>query len=219
MNARLPKGRRIKVWLGEPPVDWNQVRSRADLVPLMGSRDSHPAKLIVEKILARERRALVIYGGAHFFSQPPMPESITSLVEREHPGAFYLVTVYRGFATAACDGAFEAKAQSWSVATLVAPIEGTWIERSLRDPDCAARRPTLVLPPGGKAPPLDPQREARRIEVFSGVRADGLIYLGRAAELHEAPSVRADYLDDVYLAEMARRQALLGPAPPSPATP
>lgn len=208
-NAHLPKDRRIKVWLGEPRVDWDQIDSRDDLAPLMASRNAHPAQLLVEQILQRRRKALVIYGGPHFFSPPSMPPGVKALVERDHPGAFYVVATYRGLATDACNRAFEEGAAAWRPPVLASPIAGTWIENGLRDPDCAPRRPTLVLPAGAKAPPTDPDREARRIEAFSGVLAHGLLYLGPASTLHQAPPVSAGYLDAAYLAEMRRREAVL----------
>lgn len=215
-NVKLPRNKRIKIWLGEPPIDWRQIDTQDDLAPLMASRNSYPAGLIVEQILRRQRKALVIYGGLHFFGRPPMPTSIKELVERDRPGAFYLVTTYGGLATEECNRAFEVRAGTWRPPTLAAPIDGTWIESALRDVGCAARRPTLVPSGGAKAPPADPDLEARRIEAFSGVLSDALLYLGPASALRQAPSVNADYLDDAYLAEMKRRASLLGAGRPAP---
>lgn len=61
-NVKLPRNKRIKIWLGEPPIDWRQIDTQDDLAPLMASRNSYPAGLIVEQILRRQRKALVIYG-------------------------------------------------------------------------------------------------------------------------------------------------------------
>lgn len=69
-NAGLPPDQRIKVWLGEPPVDW-ATATKADVSAAMSKRDSYPANLIVENILKKNRKALVIYGGAHLTSDAP----------------------------------------------------------------------------------------------------------------------------------------------------
>jgi hypothetical protein len=64
-NASLPPERKIRVWLGEPPIDWSTIRTRDDLTPYQLQRDTHPSSIIRREILARGRKALVIYGGAH----------------------------------------------------------------------------------------------------------------------------------------------------------
>lgn len=65
-NMALPPDQRIRVWLGEPPIDWSQINNRDDLTTLVAQRDSHPADLIRREILGRNKKALVIYGGGHF---------------------------------------------------------------------------------------------------------------------------------------------------------
>lgn len=68
VNVALPADRRIRVLLGDPPIDWSRVTRFADLFSQMreaGDRDSHPAKLIKREVLDKGRRALLIYGGAH----------------------------------------------------------------------------------------------------------------------------------------------------------
>jgi sulfur carrier protein ThiS len=65
VNASLPKERRLRVLLGDPPVDWDQVRSVEDLAKQLDRRDALVAGLIEREVLARGRRALVIYGARH----------------------------------------------------------------------------------------------------------------------------------------------------------
>jgi erythromycin esterase-like protein len=66
VNAGLPRGRRLRVLLGDPPIDWDAVRTREDLDRFAGRRDEHAANLIQRETLARGRRALVLYGDYHF---------------------------------------------------------------------------------------------------------------------------------------------------------
>jgi hypothetical protein len=67
VNASLARGRQLRVLLGDPPVDWDAVRSRDDLAKLHAdmARDRYPADLIRREVVAKNRRALVIYGDGH----------------------------------------------------------------------------------------------------------------------------------------------------------
>ena len=58
VNKSLPASRRIRVWLGEPAIDW----PTATLQQVMAghnARDSFPAELIGANILAQRKKALV----------------------------------------------------------------------------------------------------------------------------------------------------------------
>ena len=70
VNAKLPPDKRIKVWLGEPPIDWTQIKTKEDFTPLEKQRDSHPVELVAREILARNKKALMIYGTGHFGIYP-----------------------------------------------------------------------------------------------------------------------------------------------------
>lgn len=65
-NLALPKEQRIRVWLGEPPADWPQIKTASQLAPLLAQRETFPAELIRREILSKSKKALVIYGGLHF---------------------------------------------------------------------------------------------------------------------------------------------------------
>ena len=74
INAMLPKARRLRVLLGEPPID----RDRAD----PGSdRNRFAARLIEREVLGRKRRALLTYGSGHFVRRTAS-YSLVTLLER-----------------------------------------------------------------------------------------------------------------------------------------
>jgi len=118
VNMKLPPAKRIRVWLGEPPIDWSKLHSFDDLDRYMRQRDSHPADLINHEILGRGRKALVIYGPSHFLaprsSDSPFGLNIRDRVERAHPGSTYLIYPYSGYAEARCVHKIEAAAGSWN---------------------------------------------------------------------------------------------------------
>ena len=66
VNTRLPRERRLRVLLGDPPIDWDAVKTREDLDRFAMRRDEHAADVIRRETLARGRKALVIYGDEHF---------------------------------------------------------------------------------------------------------------------------------------------------------
>ncbi|QNI33732.1 hypothetical protein H7849_07370 [Alloacidobacterium dinghuense] len=108
VNEGLPLAERIHVWLGEPPVDWSTIKTLADL-PLSQQRDQHPAELIKTQILAKGKKALVIYGSFHFLGL----DSLQSLVEESYPRSFFVVTAYTGFPDHASSETFEQNLQAW----------------------------------------------------------------------------------------------------------
>ncbi|MEH2560205.1 hypothetical protein V1286_007734 [Bradyrhizobium algeriense] len=59
-NLHLPPEQRIRVWLGEPEIDWTKIKSSEELRALLGSRDTHAARIISDNILSKDKKALVI---------------------------------------------------------------------------------------------------------------------------------------------------------------
>jgi hypothetical protein len=84
VNAALPKDRRVRLLLGDPPVDWDAA-VRAPRVPgerrMFGQpvpddaaaarldRDRHAAE-VARQALAKGRRVLVVFGGMHLTRRP-----------------------------------------------------------------------------------------------------------------------------------------------------
>lgn len=101
-NRGLPPKEQIHVWLGEPAIDWSRIKSSQDL-PKFTQRDQHPAELIKSEILAKHKKALVIYGGIHFSAIDKM----RSLVEQNYPQSFFVVTPYHGQAQVSDSAALE----------------------------------------------------------------------------------------------------------------
>ncbi len=64
INAKLPKKRRLRVLLGDLPIDWDLIKTQDDLRKTVRS-DTVPAGIIEREVIAKGRRALVIYGEMH----------------------------------------------------------------------------------------------------------------------------------------------------------
>jgi hypothetical protein len=74
-NASLPRERQLRVLLGDPPVEWENVRTLDDLNKWAGQRDSHAAEVVRREVIAKKRRALLVYGDEHFAKKSRAPAS------------------------------------------------------------------------------------------------------------------------------------------------
>jgi hypothetical protein len=156
INLRLLPQNRIKVWLGEPPIDWPQVKTKADWLPIEDQRDNHPVALIEREILGKGKKALVIYGADHFgvyprgivpFGPPELvarrPANIRAQLDERHPGSLYVVLPYVGYTTKACADRVEKHIKKIPVPSLISPIRGSSLEKDILRPGCAP----LAIPP------------------------------------------------------------------------
>ena len=79
MNMSLPPERRLRVLLGDPPIDWDKVHTLEELRKWL-NRDAHAVDVIRREVLAKGRRALVIYGDEHLARNAG---SIVTLLEKD----------------------------------------------------------------------------------------------------------------------------------------
>jgi hypothetical protein len=81
VNESLPKERQLRVLLGDPPVDQDDTRRTIpEQVRDFGNRDVFPAEVIRREVLAKQRRALLIYGDGHL-KRKRSPPSVVDLLE------------------------------------------------------------------------------------------------------------------------------------------
>jgi hypothetical protein len=105
INAALPKARRLRVLLGEPPID----RDRAD----PGSdRNRFAARVIEQEVLGRKRRALLNYGSGHFVRRT-RSYSLVTLLERNAR-----VKVFNIWTNVTSLGSIQNDVDSWPVPSL-----------------------------------------------------------------------------------------------------
>src|SRR5262249_34962550 len=186
VNMSLPRERQIRVLLGDPPVDWASVKTGRD-IENFGNRDLHPATMIRREVLAKQRRALIIYGDAHLFRKNPNtpppsdPEgwalSIVGLLEsgRNEAGTVdstaprTKVFTIRTVAGSADLETIQPKVLSWPRPSFVA-LRGT--DLGAQDLSFYSPRP-LVAARGEQQAPPDRRRALRMEDQF-----DALLYLG-----------------------------------------
>jgi hypothetical protein len=88
VNTTLPRERQLRVLLGDPPIDWARVHTHDEHTQWIAMRDSYPAARIEVEVLAKSRRALVLYGQRHFQRQ-----NIDSNFDMEHWQAQTIVSL------------------------------------------------------------------------------------------------------------------------------
>jgi hypothetical protein len=95
LNRSLPAERRLRILLGDPPIDWRDIRTGDDYGPWLQQRDSHPAEVIQREVLAKGRRALVVYGDGHFLARSERPgRSLVGILETGGTRVFTVASTF-----------------------------------------------------------------------------------------------------------------------------
>ncbi len=182
VNAALPPDRRLRVLLGDPPIDWGAVETRADHQKWLELRDTYPASLIRREVLDKGRRALVVYGAMHLqrrnlFSNYELVEdpNLHTLVQQLERGGD--VRAFVVWPTVGIDlQVLQQDAPSWPAPSL-ATVRGTVLGAadftvfSPTDPPRATIRDGRIVPI-----PRDQWRS-----LSAGEQFDAVLYLGPPA--------------------------------------
>jgi hypothetical protein len=63
-NARRPADERVRIVLGDPPIDWTAVQDAGDY-RAYAERDEHFARVVRREVVDRDRQGLLVIGGMH----------------------------------------------------------------------------------------------------------------------------------------------------------
>ncbi|MCI0539626.1 MAG: hypothetical protein L0Z50_30820 [Verrucomicrobiales bacterium] len=195
VNKKLPAEKRLRVLLGDPPLDWSitpDSKLKQEWGRAMFRRDSHFAGVVEKEILAKGRKALLISGGAHFV-RGVSTNNTTGHIERLRPHSMFIVIPHSGFKER--NEELEARLASWKPG-MIASIKGTWL---------GALHPRLRWPQMAGAKfkvPDSPNREPRLEDV-----ADAWLFVGMRDSLTEVLPHPRIYRDD-YWNELNRRHLI-----------
>jgi hypothetical protein len=193
VNRGLPEQDRIRVLLGDPPVDFTQLQSAADAdeLPAPGGRDTFYADLVEREVLAEARRALLIAGGGHLHrgvsaNDNPEQGNAGTLLSAEHPDALFVI---EPLPFNQPDGEdphdwVETAMASWPRPSM-ALIEGTWL----------AAQPVVYRA-------LEP-------DLTFGDQVDAVLWLGPETTLTASQADPEIYRSGDYATELARRSTIL----------
>lgn len=197
VNASLPRSRQIRVLLGDPPVDWDQVHNLEDLRKAMGDRDGYALEVLRREVLANGRRALVIYGGQHLLRRNTIPRAadewasgIVARMEKDRLAAGFTILPE----TRRDLRALQPDVASWPIPSL-ALLRGTLLGSTIWDPR--------------------PQRRPVRMEE----QFDAILYLGPPSSMTSARLAPALCSDRDYMKMRTWRLGLIPPPPGATLTP
>jgi hypothetical protein len=211
-NWALPPGQQMRVLLADPPINWATITNASDLEPAIQQRDTYPASLVEQQVLAKGRRALLCYGMAHLFHPVPTlhtQPNLVSIIEQRTGERTY--TIADLVPLAGDPGGLATRLASYTRNTVV-PATGTWLasfdaglfaqlqagSRSRRP----ARNGSAAARSSGQSNPL--------CGVPAGSVIDDGLYLGQPGDLTASCWNPAIFLDPAYWAELERRNALKG---------
>jgi outer membrane protein OmpA-like peptidoglycan-associated protein len=121
LNESLPPSTRVRVLLGDPPIDWSVVKGPAD-EDMNDWRDAHFAWVVEEQVMKKRRRALIWIGGAHLSRQVRFPNSLIHLLDRRFPNQ---TLVALSIDRQEVDQETAARLGQWR-SLAAAPVAGTW---------------------------------------------------------------------------------------------
>jgi hypothetical protein len=69
LNQKLPKAKQLRVLLGDTPYTHDRAKPKA----MARRSDNFPAELIQREVIAKKRKALIVYGEMHYLRRQPEP--------------------------------------------------------------------------------------------------------------------------------------------------
>jgi hypothetical protein len=122
INQKLPPAKRLRVLAGDPPIDWDQVKSFEDAVKFLG-RNPSIASVMEKEVLAKHRKALMLFGNHHIFHDQSL--SAVSIYEKDYPNLTFVINEIGPFYQGP-PGASGNPFAGWPVPALVR-AKGTWL--------------------------------------------------------------------------------------------
>jgi hypothetical protein len=194
VNLARPRSRRVRVLLADPPIDWSVVKDKDDILRWMNQRDTHAAEVVRTQVLAKGRRALLVFGDGHLFRHPDQP-NLVSLLSRDAADAVFNI----GAPTSADLTRLQPDVARWPVPSM-ALLEGTLLGAEPLGPFYDVRA-------GADVPPE--MREQAWFKTPMERQFDALLYLGPPGSITLAPVSREGCADAAYLKMRLQRMALV----------
>ena len=211
MNMRFRAGQSVRVLLGDPPIDWDNIRSVQELQKWAEMRDRHAVEVIQREVLSKQRRALMIYGDGHL-----VRKSARSNYERDdlgpmvdHLGDIPEASVFSIWVDTATDlPKLQPDVASWKAPRLVL-FRGTHLGAAdFMDywRACCGEQPRFAIRNGIRTEIPKDQWRSRRMEN----QFDALLYLGPPSTMTQTRLSPAVCADDAYMQVRLGRMALVG---------
>ncbi|HET9833801.1 MAG TPA: hypothetical protein VFP91_18895 [Vicinamibacterales bacterium] len=193
INSALPEARRIRVLLGDPPIDWDAVKSPGDYSTWAIQRDRFPADLTQREVIAKGRRGLLIYGDGHYQARDERPpRSLGGFLDAGGATPFFITTAFQDLTHAQPD------IMTWPTPRLAL----------LRGRAIGALPYEFFF---GPKPPGAYWTSHARIEDHY----DAILYMGPPASLSFSPHTYPRCAEPSYVEMRVRRMTIATATPPS----
>jgi hypothetical protein len=180
INEKSLCDHKIRIVLGDPPLDWSKIKSAQDYAPWI-DRDASYAEVVEREVLAKHRHAFLLAGQYHVVKRRPEGDDegprAAEIIEGKYPGALFVIVPAPA---AAADAWHLAPAPSFIV------VRGGGLEQA--DFSMIAT--------------MNPHKKWPR---FADV-IDGVLFVGDQTFRYPSPSI---YLDPDYQRELRRRIAII----------
>ena len=190
-NRALPPENRLRVLLGGPPINWDEVQAPADLAPFAAVREAHFAAILESHVLRRKRKALFWAGGSHVVRRPETVPNPVVLIEKRGTGTCFIVLTHAGFT----DDALETRLAAWPTPSLLR-LHDSWLGHV----EATAYFQEVQTLAGSRP---NPYARVRLEEA-----ADAYLFLGTRGQLTRVPPPE-DIYDGDYGDEVKRRKKLI----------
>jgi hypothetical protein len=123
INHKLPQEKALRVLGGDPPFDWDQIKTAADLHKAVLSlrRDTSIASVVEKEVLAKHRKALMLMGTFHLLHGA----GATAMTETKYPKSTFVISELGTFGKNLTDLS-KTPFASWPISALTR-VRGTWI--------------------------------------------------------------------------------------------
>lgn len=195
INKTLSQNRKIRILGGDPPINWENVKSMTDIWAVMSQRNSFPAQLAIEQAIEKNKKVLIVYGAAHLTNVPDIVKGkerkgIVNIIRKKNPGK---VKVFSTVNTK--DLNIEDRISDFKLDNIY-ELDKHW----LGSISAGYYFPAVFYPNGEKAAPY---KGHLLRDLF-----DALIYIGPQSEW-KIVSAPKDVFDDEYWGELNRRSMML----------
>ena len=200
INQKLPATKRLRVLAGDPPIDWEKVKTSEEARRFL-DRGPSIVSVMEKEVLSRHHKALMLFGTFHLMHGT---DSDVSTYEKDYPHLTFVISDL---------GIYDTNRQVASISPFalwpypsLALTKGTWLGAlSLSDifpppinvdVDSETCKVQIAFPPGQQKP----------IEAF----VDAFLYLGPQDFRLNEPMPADIALDADYMTELRRRESLIG---------
>jgi len=209
INRKLPAERRLRVLAGDPPIDWDKIRSQEDIGTSDGTydRNLNIASVMKKEVLSKHRKALMLFGINHLLHESagggPQDRSAVQNYEKDYPNRTFVIRNLDGLEDVDSPSVLSSPFANWQIPSLVL-LKGTWLGALPLAHFTSG--PAIKIDNNCIASIFYPNGPDKPTEKF----VDALLYLGPPSLAMREPVPSAIASDSDLMAEINRRAKLVG---------